>query len=229
MIMKKVFAEIGFGNDSFFSTEFEEGDKEYRVPKQIMPSKLRRFWIFKKVFILSTNHGFEVKNKEKNKLKILFGISGERKTDDIPVRHRATAIIRKDDKFLLFHRIKPGHDYFMFPGGGVEEGETVEEALKREVKEELKVSVGDFRQLFVVDNIYAPAWATIHPGQKQIYHFFLIENYTGIPELSGPEKSQANDQNEYIIAWLSLDEIKQLDNVVPKEVVEMFLETMRPH
>ena len=82
--MKKVFAEIGFGNDSFFSSEFEESDKEYRVPKLIMPSKLRslyfRFWIFKKVFILSTNHGFEIKNKEKNKLKILFGISGESKT-----------------------------------------------------------------------------------------------------------------------------------------------------
>ncbi len=142
---------------------------------------------------------------------------------DIPVRHRATAIIKNNDKFLLFHRIKPGRDYFMFPGGGVEEGETVEKALKREVKEELNVSVGNFKQLFVVDNIYAPAWATIHPGQKQIYHFFLIEKYTGIPELSGPEKSQANDQNEYIIAWLSLDEIRRLDNVVPKEGVEMFL------
>ena len=84
ILMKKVFAEIGFGNDSFFSTEFEEGDKEIRVPKFIMPGRIRslyfRFWIFKKVFILSTNHGIEIKNKEKNKLKILFGISGESKT-----------------------------------------------------------------------------------------------------------------------------------------------------
>ena len=38
--MKKVFAEVGFGNDSFFSTEFEEGDDEYRIPKFIKPSKI---------------------------------------------------------------------------------------------------------------------------------------------------------------------------------------------
>lgn len=81
--MKKVFAEIGFGNDSFFSTEFEEGDTEYRVPKFILPGKVSslyfRLWIFKKVLIFSTQ-GFKIKNKEKNKLKVLFGISGESKT-----------------------------------------------------------------------------------------------------------------------------------------------------
>ena len=79
--MKKVYAEIGFGNDTFLSTEIEEGDSEYRVPKFSMPPKINgyyfRFWIFKKVFIFSTNHGFETKNKDRNKLKILFGISGE--------------------------------------------------------------------------------------------------------------------------------------------------------
>lgn len=79
--MKKVFAEIGFGNETFLSTEFEEGESEYRVPRFVVPKKIRdfyfRFWIFKTVFILSTNRGFEMKKKDRNKLKILFGISGE--------------------------------------------------------------------------------------------------------------------------------------------------------
>ena len=78
--MKKVFAEIGFGNGSFFSTEFEEGVEECRVPKFILPKKIKgfyfRFWIFKKVFILSTNDGFKIQSKGGNKLKILFGVSG---------------------------------------------------------------------------------------------------------------------------------------------------------
>jgi hypothetical protein len=78
--MKKVFAEIGFGNESFFSTEIEEGDSEYRIPKFIKPKKIDgfyfRFWIFKTVFILSTKNGFEIKKKDRNKLKILFGLSG---------------------------------------------------------------------------------------------------------------------------------------------------------
>lgn len=79
--MKKIYAEIGFGNESFLSTEIEEGTSEYRIPKFIKPPKIMsfyfRFWIFKKVFILSTNYGFEIVTKNRNKLKILFGISGE--------------------------------------------------------------------------------------------------------------------------------------------------------
>lgn len=80
--MKKIFAEIGFGNDTFFSTEFEEGKEEYRVQKFVLPEKVKslyfRFWIFKTVFIVSTNHGFEIKKKDRNKIKFIFGISGER-------------------------------------------------------------------------------------------------------------------------------------------------------
>lgn len=79
--MKKVFAEIGLGNNTFLSTEIEEGGSEYRIPKFLKPQKIIgyyfRFWIFKKVFILSTNRGFEMKTKDRDRFKILFGISGE--------------------------------------------------------------------------------------------------------------------------------------------------------
>lgn len=78
--MEKIFAEIGIGNDTFLSTEVENGDKEYRIPMFVKPKIIKgyylRFWIFKSVFILSTNSGFEVTKKNKNKLKILFGVSG---------------------------------------------------------------------------------------------------------------------------------------------------------
>lgn len=79
--MKHVFAEIGFGNDTFLSTEIEEEENEYRVPRFILPKKIKgiylRFWIGKTVYVLSTNNGWEIKKKSKNKLKILFGVSGE--------------------------------------------------------------------------------------------------------------------------------------------------------
>ena len=79
--MKKVFTEIGFGNDTFFSTEIEDGNSEYRIPKFIKPQKISgyyfRFWIFKKVFIFSSDNGFRIAKKDKNKFKIPFGINGE--------------------------------------------------------------------------------------------------------------------------------------------------------
>ena len=79
--MKKVYAEIGFGNDTFLSTEFEEGESEYRVPKFVLPRKIMevyfRMWIGKKVFILSSKHFFEIVQKDRNKFKLLFGVGGE--------------------------------------------------------------------------------------------------------------------------------------------------------
>lgn len=79
--MKKVFAEIGLGNNTFLSTEIEEKDNEYRIPKFIKPQKILdyyfRLWIFKTVLILSTNRGFKIMKKDRNKFKILFGVSGE--------------------------------------------------------------------------------------------------------------------------------------------------------
>jgi hypothetical protein len=77
---EKVFAEIGFGNESFLSTEIEKGKKEKRINKFIKPGKVReiylRIWIFKFVLIFSTLEGFKLKKKLKNKFKFLIGIGG---------------------------------------------------------------------------------------------------------------------------------------------------------
>jgi len=81
--MKEVHSEVGFGNDSFLSTEFEEGNKEYRVNKFVKPKRIDdyylRIWICKTVFILSTNDFFKIKKKDKSKFKFLFGIGGTTK------------------------------------------------------------------------------------------------------------------------------------------------------
>jgi hypothetical protein len=78
--MKDVFAEIGFGNETFLSTEVEEGDFEYRVKGFILPETIKgiylRFYIGKKNIILSSRKGFIIKRKEKSKFKILFGVYG---------------------------------------------------------------------------------------------------------------------------------------------------------
>ena len=49
-------------------------------------------------------------------------------------RPSARAIIERDGKVLVMHSRK--FDYYKFPGGGIEEGESAEQALIREVREE---------------------------------------------------------------------------------------------
>ena len=51
-------------------------------------------------------------------------------------RIRVAALIRRGDSVLLCNHTKHGRSYWLPPGGGVEEGESLHEALLRELDEE---------------------------------------------------------------------------------------------
>lgn len=77
----KIFTEIGYGNTSFISTEVEIGEYEHRLRgfvRMKLVAAYFRIWIGKTVVVLSTNNGFEVKNKSKRKFKVLLGFYGRR-------------------------------------------------------------------------------------------------------------------------------------------------------
>ena len=54
------------------------------------------------------------------------------------MRTRAGVVLIEDGKVALIERHRAGLDYFVFPGGGVDDGETPEQAAVREAMEELK-------------------------------------------------------------------------------------------
>ncbi len=141
-------------------------------------------------------------------------------------RKRASAVILKDGKILLLRRVKPDREYFVFPGGGVEDGESIEEALVREVKEELTLDVKKYRFLFSIENLAVPSFATIHQGNRNEY-YFLIEDYVGIPEIGGPEKERMNEQNQYHIVWLGVEAVGKMENVYPQTGIPKLLSFLR--
>lgn len=53
------------------------------------------------------------------------------------MRDRASAVLVEGDKIALIKRTWNDDEYYVFPGGGIEEGETPAQAAKREVFEEL--------------------------------------------------------------------------------------------
>lgn len=67
----------------------------------------------------------------------------------------AAAIIQRDDKILACQRgygdLKDGWE---FPGGKFEPGETGEEAIVREIKEELSVTIGNLEFLCTAEHDY---------------------------------------------------------------------------
>ena len=73
------------------------------------------------------------------------------------------AIIRKDDKIFATQR---GYgelkDWWEFPGGKMEAGETPEEALKREIREELSTEISVDELLCTVEYDYPTFHITLH-------------------------------------------------------------------
>jgi 8-oxo-dGTP diphosphatase len=54
---------------------------------------------------------------------------------------RARVVIVEEGRLALIKRVREGRTYYLFPGGGVEPGETPEQAAVREAWEELGVQV----------------------------------------------------------------------------------------
>lgn len=84
------------------------------------------------------------------------------------IRPSVRGIVIQGGKVLMVHSLK--YDYYKFPGGGIEAGETLEGALCREVAEESGFSVrtdsireyglvhrvqkGEHEDIFIQDNFY---------------------------------------------------------------------------
>ena len=51
------------------------------------------------------------------------------------------AVVRYKDKFVVLTKEKDGKLEYMLAGGGVDEGEDINTAIKREIKEELHIKV----------------------------------------------------------------------------------------
>jgi 8-oxo-dGTP diphosphatase len=118
-------------------------------------------------------------------------------------RQRVTLFIVEDDKILLIHRIRDGNTYYIVPGGGVEEGETIAAAAHREAAEETSLTIELGPLLW-----QRPFSTPTSNGEflEQIEHAYLVTRFSGTPCLSGPEFERQSATNIYTLQWMSLAE-----------------------
>lgn len=126
---------------------------------------------------------------------------------------RAGTIIVKNNQILLIHRFWQGREYFVIPGGKVEEGETVEDAAIREAKEETSLNVVLGENFFEFYNDF----------DKRKNIFFLVTKFFGEMKLGGPKAKRNSNEDKYILEWHNLEEIKGL-NIVPEKLKEKLVE-----
>jgi len=104
-------------------------------------------------------------------------------------------IIRKDNKILIGRRAphEKASGLWEFPGGKMEEDETHEECLKRELMEELGIEA-DIGALFT-EYIYR------YPHVTYKLYFYYVDNFLGDLEYN------AHDRLE----WIGTDQFKDYD------------------
>ena len=135
--------------------------------------------------------------------------------NDPRARQRAAAIIIRQGKLLLIRRWNAQRgNYFIFPGGGVEEGETPEATVVRELMEEGGVTITvdrHFAKSFVseiyedqtfllaqLDNDQEPVWQEIYKqSETDTYTFEWLET-----ELLGDSNVLPHEIRDQLVVWL---------------------------
>lgn len=111
-------------------------------------------------------------------------------------------IYNKEGKILLQKRSDNGR--WGNPGGAMELGETVLDALKREIKEETSLEI-EAPELFAIYS--GEDEHMIYPNGDEVYYtniIYKVNNYTGILK---------KDKESYELKFFSLNEVP--DNITP--------------
>ena len=126
------------------------------------------------------------------------------------IRNIVNAIFLRGDCVLLARRSPSKKAYpnlWSFPGGHVEDMETLEQALKREVREELGVELSHFVPL---TNLLDPDY----DKTPVIYHMFLVQSWFECPRIMDDEHTD--------LRWFSLGEAENLSDLALQEYRSLF-------
>lgn len=139
-------------------------------------------------------------------------------------------VIRADGRVLFGQRVpgKPYAGWWEFPGGKLEPGETVEQALARELHEELGLTVLDSRPWVVRDHVYPHATVRLH--------FQRIWSFDGEPQSREGQRFVWCDPAEIgvapmlpaaipVIGWLRLPDFYGISNAA-ESGIEAFLRSL---
>jgi len=88
----------------------------------------------------------------------------------------AGVLLDSEGRYLLGQRPagKPYAGYWEVPGGKIESGETVFQALRRELQEELGIDIQSSEELTVLEHDYPHAYVRLHVS--------LIRHWVGTPK-----------------------------------------------
>lgn len=122
-------------------------------------------------------------------------------TGTIGFRPSVRAIIIRGNNLAMVYSEKLKH--YLFAGGGIDEGETMEEALVREVREELGLEV--------IPETISEYGLIVRKEKGKKDDLFIQENYFFICDVKDEVGAQQLDiyeaEEEYVLKWVTPEEV----------------------
>jgi ADP-ribose pyrophosphatase YjhB (NUDIX family) len=125
----------------------------------------------------------------------------KREYPDRPFAGVGAVLVRNGDILLVKRGSDPGRGKWTVPGGLVELGETVEDAVIREVKEECNLDVEVHSLIDVVDNLIQD-----EKGGLQ-YHFIIVDYFVHIKGENTPHAGS----DILTMKWVPLAEARSME------------------
>ena len=130
---------------------------------------------------------------------------------------RVRGVIPQEDGIIMMKRVKEvdgkPKEYYVFPGGGVEGNESIEQAIKREIEEEIGIQIKVIGQKYI----------DVFNGDINFY--LLCEPIEGeIGTGQGPEFTSEDykDRGIYMPVVMSRQEFEE-KNIRPEQIKEKIL------
>jgi 8-oxo-dGTP diphosphatase len=134
-------------------------------------------------------------------------------------RIRVSAILRWKGRMLLCRHEKPGKEYWLLPGGGVNSGESLVDALRRELAEEIGIDepLPVEGPVAIVDSI-SPTQSF---AAKHVVHIIFAGDLGG-------RSLEAVTSQDAAVRGHRLFELQDLDGIVLHPPITRFLSRWQP-
>jgi len=125
---------------------------------------------------------------------------------------RVGAIIFYKEKLLLTKMQKNKTEYYVLPGGGVEDYETIYEAINREVKEETSLEIVKMRPVYIRE-------LNMKDKGRGVEIYFYVEEYNGTPQKGFDPEVKESSFDKLVL--INPDELPNL-TFHPEQLIKVF-------